>query len=503
MSRRTEAPIGFECPYRHNCPHLDHLSTTWTLEVYHESARLRDQYYAMEQRYQERIAELEKTLLERDAKIAQLRLQHQKQFKAQTPSAPPPPRGRSRKRGAPVGHPPWRRRPPDHVDQTIRVPAPTACPRCQCPDLTSFSEPYEHLQEDIVLVPRTRVTRFVHRQSYCPRCRHPVYQAGPGELPGCAIGPLTRAVALHLRYDLQIPYRKVRHLLANLFGMPLVPASAMAFDRQATHRGRPLYAELQAMLKSSPVAYADETSWREDGQGRYVWFAGHERLAVYSIAEHHSAEDAVRLLGDDFDGTLVTDACAAYNAVHAAHRQTCWGHIAARSKELLQQIALTDPPIAVPRAVAFCRKLKQFASRLCRLGERIRRKKLTRPGARAMIPRRKRELKRFAGLPLDYPPAETLRERIMHKDDDKLFTFLQVPGVEPTNNHSERSLRFLVIMRKICFGTRSPEGSESHSVLPSLLETARRQGKNPIAFLVTLLTQPPSDARDALFAGAS
>ena len=35
----------------------------------------------MEERYQQRIAELEKTLLERDAKIAQLRLQHQKQFK--------------------------------------------------------------------------------------------------------------------------------------------------------------------------------------------------------------------------------------------------------------------------------------------------------------------------------------------------------------------------------------------------------------------------------------
>jgi hypothetical protein len=185
-----------------------------------------------------------------------------------------------------------------------------------------------------------------------------------------------------LRYsqDLQIPYRKVQHVLADLFGMPMVPASAMAFDRQATHRGRPLYAELQAMLKSSPGAYADETSWREDGQGRYVW---------------------------------------------------------------------------------------------------------------------------FAGQPLDYPAAETLRDRIMNKDDDRLFTFLRVPGVEPTNNHSERSLRFLVIMRKISFGTRSAAGTESHRVLPFLLETARRLGQNPIAFLVALLTQPPAVARATLLAGAS
>ena len=37
-------------------------------------------------------------------------------------------------------------------------------------------------------------------------------------------------------------------------------------------------------------------------------------------------------------------------------------------------------------------------------------------------------------------------------------------------------------MRKICFGTRSADGTESHSVLPSLLQTARRQGKDAIGF---------------------
>jgi transposase len=502
MSRCMEAPVGFECPYRHNCPHLDHLSTTWTLEVYQESFKLREQYYAMEQRYQQRIAELEQTLRDRDAKIAQLRMQHQKQFKANTPPPAPPVRGRPRKRGAPAGHPPWRRREPDHVDQTVEVPTPQVCPRCQCGELSAYPETYEHVQEDIVLVPRTRVVRFVHQQGWCPQCRHPVYRAGPGELPGCQIGPLTRAVATHLRYNLQIPYRKVRHILADLFGMPLVPASALAFDRKATARGRPLYEELQAKLKSSAAAYADETSWREDGRGRYVWFGGNEHLAVYQITDR-SGDSAVQLLGDEFDGTLVTDAYAAYNAVHALHRQTCWGHIAARAKDILRQIELTTPPVSVPASVAFCQQIKKFASRLCALGRQLREKKLKYSKARAMIPALQRQLKRFAGQPLDYAPAETLRDRLMNQDDDKLFIFLRVKGVEPTNNHAERSLRFLVIMRKICFGTRSAAGSERHSVLTSLLATARRQGQDSIAFLVSLLTQPLATARAALFADSS
>jgi hypothetical protein len=309
---------------------------------------------------------------------------------------------------------------------------------------------------------------------------------------------VARALAIHLHYDLQIPYRKVQHILCDLFGMPLVPASAMAFDRQATRRGLPLYEELGAMLKSTDSAYADETSWRENGRGRYLWFGGNEHVAVYQIADRTS-DSAVQLLGDDFDGTLITDAYAAYNAVNATRRQTCWAHIATRAKEILQQIQLTRPSIAVPQAVAFCHRLKKFASRLCDLGRRLRKRKLSRAKARAMIPSLERQLKRFADQSLDYPPAETLRDRIMNKDHDKLFTFLRVPDVDPTNNHAERSLRFLVIMRKISFGTRSEAGSLSHSVLTSLLETAKRQGKDRIAFLVTLLTEPLDAARNAMF----
>ena len=53
----------------------------------------------------------------------------------------------------------------------------------------------------------------------------------------------------------------------------------------------------------------------------------------------------------------------------------------------------------------------------------------------------------------------------------------------PADNYAEQSAQFLVIMRKICFGTRSPDGPPSHSVMPSLLETARRQNKDRIEFL--------------------
>jgi hypothetical protein len=55
--------------------------------------------------------------------------------------------------------------------------------------------------------------------------------------------------------------------------------------------------------------------------------------------------------------------------------------------------------------------------------------------------------------------------------------------VPPTNNQAERSLRPVVIMRKVIHLTRSDKGLENHSVLRSLFETAKRQGSKPHHFL--------------------
>jgi hypothetical protein len=71
--------------------------------------------------------------------------------------------------------------------------------------------------------------------------------------------------------------------------------------------------------------------------------------------------------------------------------------------------------------------------------------------------------------------------------------------VPPTNNQAERSLRPVVIMRKVIQGTRGPGGLENHSVLRSLLETARRQGVPPRQFFQELFTRDTAQAQAALY----
>ena len=98
-----------------------------------------------------------------------------------------------------------------------------------------------------------------------------------------------------------------------------------------------------------------------------------------------------------------------------------------------------------------------------------------------------------------YAKAETFRKRLLGPEQKLLFTCFRRPHVPPTNNQAERSLRPLVIMRKVVQGTRSERGLENHSVLRSLFETARRQGKKPHEFFLALLTKTTAQAQTALY----
>jgi len=514
MSRFKEAPRDFNCPYRHHCPEMEGQSSFWIFAEHQRAQTREHEHWRVRDLMAAEINALEKTIREQSAEIDRLRAEnkrlHQSRFKPRGKNSKAPEaasngneKGRpktptaAKKRGAPAGHPPWNRQVPQHIDRTVHIDAPCACPHCHAATDPSCVGTTSYLQEDIVLRPQTVVTSYIHQTAYCPGCRRQVFANPEGGLPFAPIGPAAKAAALYLRHEIKLPYRKIQQVMGTLFGLDFVPASSLGFEKRARQNGEPIYQDLIGKMRHSDIVHADETYWREDGKNVIVWYAGNENVAVFRIDPHRSADAAKCLLGERIEGLLVTDAYAAYNSIEVQGRQSCLAHLLRTAREIRQVLAEMKMPDT--RSARFCIQLTRLLKLACALaiptGHKAREK---------LIDRLHGILNRVCANPLAYHKAETLRKRLIPgaREHAEIFTFIRFDG-PPTNNHAERALRPLVIFRKVCMGTRSEQGSANIAIFNSLTETAKLQKSSVLDLFQVMLTGTAAQAQEVLFGNSS
>lgn len=498
MGRYKEAPWGFQCPYQNACPHLGGISATWASCLLSDKDKdaFRDGHAWIEAEKELKALDEENRVL--SARVAELesrlKQQHRLKFKPNnraggTSKAGGKGKKKPRKRGAPTGHPPWRRRTPNHVDRSVQVPAPSVCPHCEESGLAAVEATHVQRQEDIVLQPRTVVTQYVHQLAYCPGCRREVFQTAEGELRNCEIGPVTKAAAVYLRHEVKLSYRDVRKVFTGLFGMPFVPASAMAFSHRAAQQGAHLYEDLRDKIRASDVVHGDETHWRIDGKSAQLWYAGNTQVGFFHADPSRGSDVAVSIFGDAFGGNLVADSYAAYNAINPKRRQACLAHLIRKAGEIADRIEPMPEKKKDHCALCFCHSVKKFFAICCRIDQRRISQRVSFSAAKRHILRLQRVLGSLCQHPLADEDAENLRKRITDPKRDalNLFTFLEVNGMPPTNNHAEQSLRLPVIFRKISFGSRSLLGAQAMATNLSVLTTAKRQDCNPVELFQNIL----------------
>ena len=100
------------------------------------------------------------------------------------------------------------------------------------------------------------------------------------------------------------------------------------------------------------------------------------------------------------------------------------------------------------------------------------------------MPPLRREVERLvqAGSRCGMPKtAGTCRDILTRRE--ARWTFVQVEGVEPTNNAAERSLRPGVLWRKGSFGTQSAEGSRVGESLLTVGTTLKQQQRHVLESL--------------------
>lgn len=372
-------------------------------------------------------------------------------------------------------------------DAEIRYAADT-CPRCG----HALGGGWEHRRIQVVEAPPPApvvVTDHVLIRRQCPACGTqavpPASIVGTDRVGQSHLGPRLLAQIATMATVERLPIRQIQQRLFATAQFALSLGGITGALEQVARRCADTSAQLQQDIRGSPVVHADETGWREDGIPGYVWTLSTARSCLFHRDASRAGTVIDDLLGEDFGGILVTDFYAAYDHL-PGRKQRCWAHLW-RDIDALETEYPDNQELAA--WVAGVRAIYDLANAQRPVAEEG-----TSPAAAHAREERARgyEQQLLALCPETMPqdrPEATLAKRI-RRYLRELFTFVAVPGVPYTNNAAERSLRGLVIARKISGGTRSGAGSTCRMRLASLAATARLRGLDPAAVFLRILTDP-------------
>ena len=234
-------------------------------------------------------------------------------------------------------------------------------------------------------------------------------------------------------------------------------------------------------IRGSPVVHADETGWREDGRNSYVWTFS-TPTQRYFLRRGRGKAVVDEVLGEEFAGVLVSDFYAAYHH-YDGPKQRCWAHLLRDIHDLRVLYPKDDRLSQWAGAVhRLYRQAVAFAHPPEKQPEKRRRT--------AQLALEKRLLALCRPFLNDSLAVQARLCRRVERHIKELFVFVAHPEVPPDNNAGERSLRPLVVSRKISGGTRSERGTDTKMTLASVFGTWRAQGLNPLTSCQQLLASP-------------
>lgn len=390
-----------------------------------------------------------------------------------------------RRAGGQPGHPGSGRklRPEDQVDEIVDH-YPESCRGCGHRFTDDERRPSRRFgRHQVAELPEIAVVVSEHRthRLRCPGCRAKTTAELPAELPGSAFGQRLRAAVVTMSARNRISRRDMAELAEDLFGLEMSVGTVDAICQRASEALCHPHERLTASVLGSPALNVDETGWRTAGERRTLWTATTPDAAIFRVAEDRHRDRLGELIGEGYEGIVCSDRWWAYDHLDPSCRQACWEHLkrdfTRHAEGLAEQKAFGEAGLALTKRLfrawrsfeehedrrRLRRELKPIQAELRKLCERAGRKS-----------KRTRFHRVFANNLLKIWPA--------------LWTFVEVEGVEPTNNRAERSLRGPVIHRKLSHGTRTDKGERFIERALSASVTCRLQGRSLFAYLVELLT---------------
>lgn len=340
----------------------------------------------------------------------------------------------------------------------------------ECGDtLKGCKRRYERIIEDIVVQPKTDITRYWIHQYECANCGTAVSAKSRNIIGQSPFGRKLFAVVLFYKYRMKSPLAKIRESLKEIHGFEISEGGLQNLLYQASVQFGEKYEELKQLLRDGKMVYADETGWRVNGENWWTWLWSNDEITVFTT-ENTRGQGIPEKMLKAFKGLLSRDGYNAYNIVDT-DQQICWVHMLRKAHEYCERNKATEEMVLLKDT------LKTIYGRIngWHKKEHTEEERLKYHGKQKQI-----IINLWKKKKCKEKDANTFIKMWLIRHQDRLVTFLKYPDSCPENNPAERAVRPMVILRKITGGSKSERGIKATDINMSIIETWVKQNLSVI-----------------------
>jgi len=358
--------------------------------------------------------------------------------------------------------------------EVIKV-QPEACPCGQ----TQFPNSTPYYTHQVIELPEVQmsVKHIVLHEARCPQCGCLIKASLPNQHRH-GYGPRLTTLIGELSGGQRDSRSAVQEFCTSVLGVPISRGAIQRAVDRVSEAIQPHYEAIAEQARGAQVNYSDETAWYQHGVLAWLWVMVNTTVALFTVQTSRS-KAAFEALVERWAGILVSDGYGVYQ--HWVHgRQTYLAHLIRRARGLSER---HDPEIAWlgHRALAELQRLVHWA---------------TAPPTSGAVQSWYARMVHLISQSRDRHDEAGTFARTLEREMSFLWTFAVEEGVEPTNNRTERALRFAVLWRKIMQGTYNDKGDRWVERILSVRETCRLRGHPTFPVLVDAVAcyfngQPP------------
>jgi len=291
------------------------------------------------------------------------------------------------------------------------------------------------------------------------------------------VGPLLMSMICFLAMRMKMSRRRIQEFLIEWLGVHLCVGTINQCIHESGRAVAPLEEGLIEEIVKSDLLNIDETSWKEKAILKWLWVFVTTTTVLYVIGTRGKTV-LETILGKNFTGYLMTDGYQVYREY--SKRLRCWAHLIRKAQGISESLD--------KEAQFFGEKVLNVLETLTDAVYQARDGTM-----KDLVKKYQNFLDEFKELCEKYKDAEHEKTRALAReflnDWDAIFFVLSHPELPLTNNAAEQALRHWVILRKLCYGTRTPQGSRVFGLLASVIDTCRRRNVPPWKFLAKVISE--------------